>query len=274
MLIIVMHNDADYLDALCQLAKRRAINNVAIVKQRGIGAHLVGGDASFVFSQGKMIDTYDKAFVAVVKDADAARGFLDSLEQDNRLNVFNVEDKGFICAVPFHYIKKLKLELSFAKEEKETMKISELLRKENISLDLKAKTKEEAIREISSLLAKTDGMGDFDLFVNDIFERERLSTTGIGNRIAIPHARTDAVNDFVIAFGRSSGGIDFDSLDDQPAHFIVLMGTPREKGINSYLKFLARLTRLLNKPHFQDALLRAKTPQDIVEEFASMERKG
>ena len=94
---------------------------------------------------------------------------------------------------------------------------------------------------------------------------------GIGNSIGIPHARTDAVKEFVIAFGISPQGIEFDSLDKNPVKFIFLMGTPRSKGLNSYLKLLAHLTRLANKKEFQEVLLKARTSQEILKEFRKFE---
>jgi PTS system fructose-specific IIC component len=153
------------------------------------------------------------------------------------------------------------------------MKIADFLTQDRILLNLKASSKEEAIKEIAGLLGSSKEVIDFDLFLKDVFERESLNTTGIGNHIAIPHARTDAVKDFVIAFGRAPEGIEFNSLDKRPAKFIFLMGTPKEKGLSNYLKMLARLTRLLNKEDFQEALGKASAPGEVIEQFRKAEDK-
>jgi fructose-specific phosphotransferase system IIA component len=151
------------------------------------------------------------------------------------------------------------------------MKISEYLREARIILELKGKSKEEVIKEIGERLKGEEEVKDYGLFLKEVFEREGLSSTGIGNQIAIPHARTDAVNDFVIGFGRSREGVEFEALDGKPVKFIFLMGTPKEKGINSYLKILAHLTRVLNKSSFQEALLRANSAAEVIEEFRKLE---
>ncbi len=151
------------------------------------------------------------------------------------------------------------------------MRITDFLKEERVLLDLNATSKEEAIKEIANVLKNSEEVVDFDLFLKEIFDRESLSTTGIGNYIGIPHARTDAVNRFVIAFGRSSNGIEFNSVDGKPAKLIFLMGTPKEKGLNSYLEILAHLTRLLNKKELQEVLLNATSPKDIIEAFKNVE---
>ena len=151
------------------------------------------------------------------------------------------------------------------------MNIAEFLKEDRISLNLKASNKEKTIEEMAGLLRDANEISDFDLYLKDVYEREALQTTGIGNRIAIPHARTDAVTEFVIAFGRSVEGVEFNSLDKKSVKIIFLMGTPKKKGVNSYLQILAYLTRLLNKEDFREALLNASTPKTVINEFRKFE---
>lgn len=151
------------------------------------------------------------------------------------------------------------------------MKIADYLKEDRILLDLKARSKEEAIKEISALLNGAGEISDFNRFVRDVFEREELNTTGIGNGIAIPHARSSVVKDFIIAFGRSQEGVEFNSLDRKPAKLVFLMGTPKEKGIKDYLKILAHLTRLLQKESFRKSLLMASNPGEIIKAFRELE---
>ncbi|MFH1504954.1 MAG: PTS sugar transporter subunit IIA [Candidatus Omnitrophota bacterium] len=151
------------------------------------------------------------------------------------------------------------------------MKISDYLKKDRISLCLKAQVKEDAVKELSIFLKGAPEIIDFDLFLKDVFERESLKTTGIGNGIAIPHARTEAVKNFVIVFGKSTEGVEFDSLDAKPVKLIFLMGTPKGKNLNDYLEILARLTRLLQHESFRNALLQASSPEEIINEFNKAE---
>ena len=156
------------------------------------------------------------------------------------------------------------------KEEGE-VKISDYLKEDRIVLNLQALKKEDVIKELARLLQEAEEVTDFDLFLKDIFERETLNTTGIGNHLAIPHARTDAVKEFVLVFGRVPQGLDFNSLDGKPAKFFFLLGTPKKKGLNTYINTLAHLTRLMNKAAFQEALLKAPGPKEIIEEFRKIE---
>ncbi len=144
------------------------------------------------------------------------------------------------------------------------MKIVDLLVKNRMILDLKAKNKAEAINELAGCLEGAEEVIDLTQFLKDVFERESLSTTGIGHNIAIPHARTDAVADFVIVFGRSKSGIEFASLDNEPVNLVFLMGTPNGKGVNNYLKILAKLTRLLSKEDLKTLFYEAETPEDVI----------
>lgn len=272
MLVIVMHNNQEYLQSLSQIAKREGITDFTIVKNKGIGMRLIGGNTSFIFTKGKVLDAYEKAFVAVVRGEEKIKHFLDVIENNSDLDMSNIEDKGFICTVPFHYIEYIGLESVSHKEEEMKMRIVDFLKEDRITLKLKAGDKEEAIKEMACLLGNAKEVIDFDLFLKDVFERESLNTTGIGEHIAIPHARTDAVKDFVIAFGRASEGIEFNSLDKKPAKFIFLMGTPKEKGLNSYLKILAHLTRLLKRESFKEALIKASGPKEVIEEFRKVEK--
>ncbi len=152
------------------------------------------------------------------------------------------------------------------------MKVANFLRKERIIMNLQAQTKEEAIREVANLIKDAPEVINFENFLKDIFDREALATTAIGNQTAIPHARSDNVKSFIIAFGRSKEGINFNALDNRPVKLIFLMGTPKEEGINDYLKILAHLTRLLQKETFCESLLKAKSSEEIIEEFEKVER--
>jgi len=144
------------------------------------------------------------------------------------------------------------------------------IREELINLDLLSEQKDDAIRELVQLMENAEGMVDFERFLEDVFERERLGTTGIGDGIAIPHARTDAVDQLVIAIGRSAHGVEFESLDGKKVKLLFLMGTPRGS-VSHYLKILAQLTRLLKEGAFRDKLLEAQDKGTVVSLFREIE---
>lgn len=152
------------------------------------------------------------------------------------------------------------------------MRISDYLKEDMICLELKATGKEEAIRELGSVIRKAKEITNYEMFLKDVLEREKLTTTGIGDDVAIPHARTDAVTGFVIAFGKSEKGVEFDSLDGKRARLLFLMGTPKMAGLDEYLVLLAHLTRLLKQQSFREALLKAQSPAEIIEIFKNFEK--
>ncbi len=144
------------------------------------------------------------------------------------------------------------------------MKISEYFREEDCIMELKSKTKEEAIREIAETLYKKGKINDMDKLISDILEREELGSTGIGHGIAIPHARTEAVSDFVVGFGRSSRGIDFNSIDGEKVNLIFLMGANPNQ-LNLYLRLLAELSKFLMNASCRKELMEAKDASSVIE---------
>jgi len=152
------------------------------------------------------------------------------------------------------------------------MRISDYLKEEMICLNLKATEKGEAIRELGSFIRKAEEINNYEMFLKDVVEREKLTTTGIGDGVALPHARTDAVTRFVLAFGRSESGVEFESLDRKKAKLIFLMGTPKTAGLDQYLVLLAHLTRLLKGESFRESLLKAKSPGEIIDIFKNFEK--
>ena len=150
------------------------------------------------------------------------------------------------------------------------MNISKYLKEERICLNLEAVEKKAAIRELAGFIHVAKEVTNYKSFLKDVFEREKVGTTGIGDGIAIPHARTDAVSEFVIAFGKSTKGVEFQSLDSKPVKLVFLMGAPKQN-INGYLMILARLTRLLKKFEFRKSLMEASDAKEIIEIFRKTE---
>ena len=150
------------------------------------------------------------------------------------------------------------------------LEIKDYIRREFINLNLLSERKEDAIRELAQLMRGAQEVVDFERFLEDVFERERLGTTGIGDGIAIPHARTSAVGQLVIALGRSARGVEFESLDGKKVKLLFLMGTP-EGSVSHYLKILAQLTRILKEGAFREKLLKAQDAEAVVTLYREIE---
>ncbi len=151
------------------------------------------------------------------------------------------------------------------------MRFTDYLAPDCCVLDLKAKNKEEAIKELACVLQKRGKVVDYDDFVKHVMERERLGSTGIGNRVAIPHCPTKSVSGVVMAFGRSRAGLDFGSFDGHEVNFIFLMGTNPDD-LNIYLKLLASLSKLLNDRNFRMEFAHAANPEQVIEVFRKHEK--
>ena len=151
------------------------------------------------------------------------------------------------------------------------VKLSDYLTIDQVCLELESTDKNGVIQELAEYIKEAKGMKDFKTYVKDVFKREEVATTGIGGEVAIPHARTDAVESFVIAFGRSTKGVDFKALDNDPCKLYFMLGTPRDQ-VPQYLQILAHLTRLLKNPSFCNELLAAKTQERVIHIFEDAEK--
>jgi fructose-specific phosphotransferase system IIA component len=144
------------------------------------------------------------------------------------------------------------------------LKISEYLKLEAIIMEIKAKEKIAAIDELVEHMVAKKLVRDGKEFIKALAKRENLESTGIGDGIAIPHARTDAVQDLILAFARSPEGIDFSSIDGKPSHIIFLIASPEGKK-SEYIMALAKLSRLLRKHPVRELLRDAKNPKEIMD---------
>ena len=144
------------------------------------------------------------------------------------------------------------------------MKISELLDENLIELNLKGEVKEEALAEMVELLKEEDKITDKDKFYQTILEREQEGTTGLGRGVAIPHGKSNVVNDLALVVGRSKEGIDFNSRDGQPVH-LFFMVADYEGHSPEYLKMVAQLTRNVRQDDYREELLQADSEKEIIE---------
>lgn len=127
-----------------------------------------------------------------------------------------------------------------------------------IDLSLSAGDKKQAITQLAKQIHQDARLNDFDAYVEEVFRREELSTTGIGFGVGIPHGKTDAVKVPSVAFGRSVEGIEWESLDEKPVHMVFLIAVPEAAASNAHLKILAALSRRLMKEDFRQELMESK----------------
>ncbi|MGA2191834.1 MAG: PTS sugar transporter subunit IIA [Nitrospirota bacterium] len=142
------------------------------------------------------------------------------------------------------------------------MKISELVDEESIIEELNAVNKQEVLDEFSELLKRNGKIPDGDALARVLSAREALGSTGIGDGVAIPHGKLPGLKGLAMAFGRSRRGINFDSLDGQPAKLFFLLVAP-EDAPGEHLKALARISRLMKNGHFRDQLVKAEDKAEI-----------
>jgi len=143
------------------------------------------------------------------------------------------------------------------------MKIMEFLSKKAVTMNLKSDDKEGVIRELVDLLAKADEIKGKDELVKALMTRESLGSTGIGQGIGIPHAKSANAKNLVAAFGLSQKGVNFDSLDGEPVYIFFLLIAPEESA-GPHLKALARISRMLKDKFFREMLKAAKDEKEIL----------
>lgn len=143
------------------------------------------------------------------------------------------------------------------------MKITALLREETVLISMAANNKQNAIEELSDVLFEAGKLNNLNAFKEAIIKREQQSTTGIGEGIAIPHAKTNAVKEAAIAFGKSDMGVDYESLDGQPAHLFFMIAAP-EGANNTHLEALSRLSSILMIEEARQKLMNAKSKSEVI----------
>ncbi|MEF7656173.1 fructose-specific PTS transporter subunit EIIC [Bacillus thuringiensis] len=152
------------------------------------------------------------------------------------------------------------------------MKITELLKRDTVIMNLTASNKEAVIDELVEKLNGANRLNSKVEFKEAILKRESQSTTGIGEGIAIPHAKTKAVQQPAICFGRSVSGINYESLDGQPAHLFFMIAAS-EGANNTHLETLSRLSTLLMDEGFRKQLLEAKDESELLRLFDEKENE-
>ena len=143
------------------------------------------------------------------------------------------------------------------------MNASDVLRNDRIELNLKSDTKEGALAELTELLYKSGALTDKEGFLKDVLDRESISTTGIGNGIAIPHGKTDTVADLVACIGISDNPVDFYSLDQEPCRIFIMTLSPINK-TGPHLQFLAEVSLLFKSAEKRAQILNTQDKAEVI----------
>tara|TARA_Y100000031_G_scaffold31670_1_gene35223 strand:+ start:745 stop:1206 length:462 start_codon:yes stop_codon:yes gene_type:complete len=142
------------------------------------------------------------------------------------------------------------------------MKINDILTLETVLAEIKASDKENVIEELAEFLYRSHDISDKSELVRVLLEREKLGSTGIGENVAIPHAKMKGLKKIIAAFGISKKGIEFDSIDNKSVNFVFVLIAP-ESATGNHLKALAKISRLLKNSEFKSNLLKASDRESI-----------
>jgi len=152
------------------------------------------------------------------------------------------------------------------------MQITDLLKRESVELNGSATDKKDALEKMVALMVKQGNIADPETYKKKVFAREEEGSTGVGEGVAIPHAKTAAVTKPGLAFMRCKDGVEFDSLDGQPAKLFFLIAAPDTKD-NVHLDVLSRLSTLLMDPDFIDGLMAVDSVDALYEMIAKAEKE-
>ena len=153
------------------------------------------------------------------------------------------------------------------------MKIQDVLNKNVMLFDLQATDKEGVINEMVQSLVDNGVVTDFDTFKTGIMNREAQTSTGLGEGIAMPHSKNEAVKEATVLFAKSNKGVDYASLDGQPTDLFFMIAAP-EGANDTHLAALAELSKYLMKPGFADKLRQASNPDEVIATFDAEEQEA
>ena len=152
------------------------------------------------------------------------------------------------------------------------MRLTDILKPQNIKIPLQATVKTDAIRELVDLLTANGEVADSKKVLDSVLDREATRTTGIGNGLAIPHGKCNGTDHLVMAIGRPATAIDFQAIDGRPVTIIWLLTSPPDK-TGPHIHALARISRLMTIDRFRQALAAAKTAQEIYDAVVQQENQ-
>ena len=145
------------------------------------------------------------------------------------------------------------------------IKLSKMISEDRI-VDLISSKKDNVLKEMTQVISTSKNIRNKLDFYKAVAEREKISSTGIGMGVAISHAKASTVSDFVIALGRKSEGISFESQDGEPTYLVVMVGAPEDKDAE-FLRIISKIYLTLKSLKFRKKLFEAKTKAEIVQLF-------
>lgn len=152
------------------------------------------------------------------------------------------------------------------------MKISQLIKKEFVWLDLTSTSKHGVIEKMIQMAKGHPYVSDYPTFCKAMYERESAGSTSIGYGVAIPHARTDQVKDLLLVIGRLTEGIQFEQTDKIPVRLIFMVGTPKNM-VTEYLRLVGTLARHLKTESLRQKLLTAPDAETLINAFVESENQ-
>jgi fructose-specific phosphotransferase system IIA component len=152
------------------------------------------------------------------------------------------------------------------------MKLTDLLSDKVIRIPLKNTEKGEIIEEMVDILARAHKLKNRDAVLEAVLKRERAMSTGMGDGVAIPHAKSEFVDQLIAAFGTTKRDVDFESIDNKPVRLIFLLVGPTDQ-TGPHLKALSRISRLMHRADFRENLARAKDSEQVIKAITVEEKK-
>ncbi len=152
------------------------------------------------------------------------------------------------------------------------MYLSELLNEDSILLELQSRDKESCIKELVQLLETAHRINTKGEILSKVLQRESMMSTGIGNGVAIPHGKTRQLDHLIAACGVARGGIEFDSMDGEPASLFILLVSP-ENLRGPHVKALANVSRLLKEESVRTSLQKSESPKKFLEVLQAAEQQ-
>ncbi|MBW2005860.1 MAG: PTS sugar transporter subunit IIA [Deltaproteobacteria bacterium] len=152
------------------------------------------------------------------------------------------------------------------------MKLSEIFTPQLIISNLEAHDKKGVLEELSQVITEQNPSLNKRSLLQVLLERERLGSTGIGDGIALPHGKLAELSNLLLSFGRSTNGLDFDSIDEQPAYLFFLLLAP-ENSAGMHLTALAKISRMLKDANFRQRLMGAKSRKEIYKVIMDMDEE-
>ncbi|GKU27856.1 PTS sugar transporter subunit IIA [Clostridium folliculivorans] len=146
------------------------------------------------------------------------------------------------------------------------MATKDMFTEKRVCFDMKAKTKMEALDELIDVLVKDGVINDSKVFKEAVLKREEEFSTGIGMGIAIPHGKSNSVNKASIAFGKSKDGVDYQSMDEKPAHLFFLIAVPEEAN-DTHLRALSEISRKLMHSDIRESLMNCTSFDQFIKVF-------